>query len=216
MAGDAERQRLERRGLRGLDAQRALDALEWVMSGDEPNAVIVDVDWVTFRESYEAWGPRPLLTQVASKPGDPTGAETGLDPRLAALRDQSPSAREEQLRLWLVEQCTIVMRNPEGSELDFRRGFFDLGMDSLMTVELRRRVERALGLRLPAGITFDHPNVDALAAYLSARLAPEEERPHSPKGTPAAAALTEGDAAQMSMDDMVKFIDSAFDEVEPE
>jgi acyl carrier protein len=105
------------------------------------------------------------------------------------------------------------MRSPAGTDLDFRRGFFDLGMDSLMTVELRRRIERALGFRLQAGITFDHPNLDALAAYLSARLAPDETRQQRSSGdTPAADAATV-DASQMSAEDMVRFIDAAFEEV---
>jgi hypothetical protein len=46
-------------------------------------------------------------------------------------------------------------------------------MDSLMTVELVHRLERTLGLKLPANLAIDHPNLEALACYLSTRLVVE-------------------------------------------
>ena len=45
-------------------------------------------------------------------------------------------------------------------------GLFDLGMDSLMAVELKRRLERGVGQPLPSTLTFNYPNVGALAGFL--------------------------------------------------
>ena len=45
-------------------------------------------------------------------------------------------------------------------------GFFDLGMDSLMAVELRRRVEHAVGKELPATLAMDYPRLVDVADYL--------------------------------------------------
>ncbi|MFM7585386.1 MAG: beta-ketoacyl synthase N-terminal-like domain-containing protein, partial [Caldilinea sp.] len=47
-------------------------------------------------------------------------------------------------------------------------GFTDLGMDSLMALELRRELERVLRCALPATVAFEHPTVNRLAAYLLA------------------------------------------------
>ncbi len=38
-------------------------------------------------------------------------------------------------------------------------GLFEMGMDSLMSVELRKRLERGAGRKLPATLTFNYPNV---------------------------------------------------------
>ena len=45
-------------------------------------------------------------------------------------------------------------------------GFFDLGMDSLMAVELRRRIEQGVGREIPVTLAMDHPRLSDAADYL--------------------------------------------------
>ena len=46
------------------------------------------------------------------------------------------------------------------------QGFRELGMDSLMSVELRNRLERLLGCSLVSTLAFDYPNIEQLGEYL--------------------------------------------------
>ena len=79
--------------------------------------------------------------------------------------------------------------------VDPDRGFFEMGMDSLMSIELRTRLQGRLGLELPSTLTFNHPTVEAVARFISARIeraaaasAPSAEppsRPPAPAGRPA-------------------------------
>ena len=45
-------------------------------------------------------------------------------------------------------------------------GFFDLGMDSLMAVELRRRIEHAVGKEIPATLAMDYPRLSDVVDHL--------------------------------------------------
>ncbi|MEO0683698.1 MAG: beta-ketoacyl reductase, partial [Cyanobacteria bacterium J06649_11] len=51
-----------------------------------------------------------------------------------------------------------------------QQGFFDLGMDSLMTVELRNRLETSLGISIPSTVIFEYPTIADLAEYLVAQV----------------------------------------------
>jgi len=52
-------------------------------------------------------------------------------------------------------------------EIEGSRGFFDLGLDSLMAVDVKNRLERTLCKPLRATLVFDHPTVESLARFLA-------------------------------------------------
>lgn len=47
------------------------------------------------------------------------------------------------------------------------KSFLELGMDSLMAVELKNKLAAQLGISLPVRVAFDYPNIQALAQYLT-------------------------------------------------
>ncbi|HSK04890.1 MAG TPA: acyl carrier protein, partial [Kofleriaceae bacterium] len=67
-------------------------------------------------------------------------------------------------------ELAIVLGHADGARIDPRGGFAQLGLDSLMAVELRRRLQHATGVALPATVAFDHPSPEQLAAHLHERL----------------------------------------------
>ncbi|TDQ00461.1 type I polyketide synthase [Labedaea rhizosphaerae] len=65
-----------------------------------------------------------------------------------------------------------VLAFPSQDGVDADRTFRELGFDSLTAVEMRNRLGRDTGLRLPATVAFDHPTVTKLSEYLYRTLAP--------------------------------------------
>ncbi len=60
-----------------------------------------------------------------------------------------------------------VMGLPPTESLDPSTGFFQLGMDSLMSVTLQRALSDSLGEFLPQSVVFDYPTVYSLTDYLA-------------------------------------------------
>ncbi|MEB3964217.1 phosphopantetheine-binding protein, partial [Streptomyces kunmingensis] len=63
--------------------------------------------------------------------------------------------------------------------------FRDLGFDSLTAVELRNALTAETGLRLPSTVVFDHPSVEALAAFVVSELFGADEATPVPGAVPA-------------------------------
>ena len=74
----------------------------------------------------------------------------------------------EQLDDMIVFVTQIVAKVLGGKEadLDVSTGFFDLGMDSLTSVELRNMLQSTFDLQLPSTLIFKYPTIEDVSEYL--------------------------------------------------
>ena len=184
--GEAEeaRERIGERtsaaGLGWMTPGQGIAALERLIRADAPTAVAASVDW-----ELRPFEDSPPLLEGFIRAGTEGPRAAGEDDLVQRLQQAPLPERTTLFVQFLQEQAQAVLRLSAPPAPDV--GFFDLGMDSLMAVELRGRLNRALsGVYVaPNAIVFDYPTITQLARYLAAALseAPEPAAPRPPTPT---------------------------------
>ncbi len=82
------------------------------------------------------------------------------------LNNNPPNERLNILMGYLQKQVGKVLGMNQEQLPNPKTGFFDLGMDSLMAVELKKKLESSLNLSLSTTLAFQYPNIESLARYL--------------------------------------------------
>ncbi|MDE2940680.1 MAG: SDR family NAD(P)-dependent oxidoreductase [Chloroflexota bacterium] len=198
-----QRERIERRrsalGGRWFTPGQGLRAFEKLVCQDTTASVVMSMDWSVFESAVES---RPaFLEDLLSSSGGQEATDTGTsEDLLSQLRGVPSAGPGDVLTTFLQQQVQAVLRLSSAPSPTV--GFFDLGMDSLMAVELRNRINRAFAGQYTASntVVFDYPDIASLARHLAEELgqtresedAPELPDPATPEQRQAARAVDDG------------------------
>jgi NAD(P)-dependent dehydrogenase (short-subunit alcohol dehydrogenase family)/acyl carrier protein len=160
-------------GLRPMRSTDACAAMGRVVASGIAEMTVADVDWPTLKPLHEARRRRPFLQRIATtaRPAvnfERNPQESSLAERLTRTHER---ARRDLLLQFVNEEVVRVLGAAPDGSVPTDVGLFDMGMDSLMSVELRKRLERGSGLSLPSTLTFNYPNIDALVGFLEREFA---------------------------------------------
>ncbi|BDN83810.1 type I polyketide synthase [Mycobacterium pseudoshottsii] len=159
-------------GLVPMQDDVAIGALPLVMSqAAGVHSVVVAADWPLLAAAYRTRGSLRIVDDVLPVSDETTVLESEFR---VALRNCAPERRHDMLHDQVAMLAANVMGLHAGESLDPSTGFFQLGMDSLMSVTLQRALSDSLGEFLPPSVVFDYPTVYSLTDYL-ATILPELE-----------------------------------------
>ncbi|OPZ03750.1 MAG: Phthiocerol/phenolphthiocerol synthesis polyketide synthase type I PpsB [candidate division BRC1 bacterium ADurb.BinA292] len=117
----------------------------------------------------------------------------GFAVRLAAA---GPEQRAAILRETIAREVADVLGFASPDAVDPAQGFFAMGMNSILTLQLHERLEGLLGRRLPPTLAFEHPTVEALFDYLAHEVFAREMNGLGGADTASTAGRTASGAAQ--------------------
>jgi acyl carrier protein len=167
MASLENREALARVGMAALAPEDALDALEYLLGADVTQAAVAQVDWRVFLPIYEARSRRPVLELLVAQLNSAQLPTPAGKPELLQQLELAPARERAALLVARIQrEVARVLGLESTSWVNPHQGFFDLGMDSLMAVELKKHLETCLGHTLPRTVAFDFPTINTLAAYL--------------------------------------------------
>ena len=180
---EEERERALASGQNPMDARGALETLGSLLSassvpGAPAQVAVADIEWNILRPLWESRRRSRFLERIESGPsrseaeGETPGGSDTLPSRLSRA---GAGARRDLITAFVEEQVRAVLGLSPREPVDPEVGFFELGMDSLMSVQLKDRIEAGVGESLPGTLTLNHPNVHALSRYLMERLPDSRE-----------------------------------------
>jgi NADPH:quinone reductase-like Zn-dependent oxidoreductase/short-subunit dehydrogenase/acyl carrier protein len=139
----------------------ARDLLEIVGRG-LPQVAVLPINW----RAYLGEAAPPAFLAALAPAAAPIRNEPGL-PLAQRLAAAVPGDRKPMLIDQVAEQARRVLGLPVAAALDLRRPLQELGLDSLMAIELRNRLGQIAGQSLPASLLFDCPTIAAVADFLA-------------------------------------------------
>ena len=176
--GEQALRRWEARGVVGLSPDEGRRALRHAIAGGEAQVAVLNLRWSSLLHHFSKHPVPPLLEALMSSEQrrsvvDRAEPSEGEDDRdfLAALGEVDVGLRTDALADEIRAQVLQVLGLDDGYPVDPTHGFTEIGMDSLMAVELANRLGATVRLPLPSTVAFEHPTLVALTAHLALLLA---------------------------------------------
>jgi acyl transferase domain-containing protein/acyl carrier protein len=175
---EADIARLRRQGVLAMSQREGLALFDAAISLDEPVLVPARLDLRAPGAPDAGPAGSPLLRGLIGTPAGPAGTGSTGRPEFtgAGLAQQVRSLSRAEAEAVLLEavrtQTAIVLGRDDAGRIGSDVAFSELGIDSLMAVELRNKLAAVTGLKLPATLVFDYPDPGALAQFLNAGLNP--------------------------------------------
>jgi len=181
MATEAFARLMRELGIDRIEPRWGVVALNRLMSSGVPQALVARVDWSKFAAIYQARGERKFLAKVIpAAAANAPYAQPVSSMVLDQLRGALPVERMALLKAHLRKELAEIMGLSPRAFGNTETGFFEMGMDSMMAVELKNRLERGLRLSFPATLAFDFPTVEVLAAHILRTAGLSPRRPARP------------------------------------
>jgi len=221
-------QLFEKIGLSGISVDLAFSALESLIEQGAVQETVAAVDWDIFQSFYNAKSRRSFLEEI-DRHAEESAHETGKEESLQLVKDieNAPGDKgRELLHEYVITQVATVLGVSTDTFSEAKKGFFNMGMDSIMTVELVNRLQAGIGQKLPPTLAFEYPSVDALTGYLATVLGvdgskkdtrgSETQKKISKPEKKEQAPTSEAELEQFSEDELAAQLDSELSSLLPE
>lgn len=154
---------LKRMGIEPLEPTAALQVLGGLLGSASVQTMVAAINWSAFGKIVAAKGRVAFLEALLTQESQDGGNGESFCQKLAA----APLHRRAALLTTQVQQEVALVLGHSGSYVpEIDQGFFDMGMDSLMSVQLRHSLEALLAVSLPSTLVFECPSIGDVVSYL--------------------------------------------------
>ncbi len=172
---------LARQGTTPLEPQEVTQLIETFLSAKAPQALALRADWDKWRNAFRGSQENPLMERIFADAVEGQNPSASKSDWRLKIESAAPEKRTETITLAVLDVVGAVLRvKPANLRPD--QPLTDLGLDSLMAVEIETSLESAVGVALPPASLMRARTIAQIAALIAEYLA------GSKSGRPAAAA----------------------------
>jgi acyl carrier protein len=158
-----------RLGAEPLSAEGALGMLGRALATTRGNVAVGDFQFSALaRLLPSAQGPR--FSSLRRHADDAAGGAENLDDFKALIEGKSPAEVQVLVAQFVTQEVAQILA-VSAERIDPARSLHDLGLDSLMGVELALGLEKRFGIQIPAMMLNEGPTVERVTARIMERLA---------------------------------------------
>lgn len=169
-ATEPVKRRLAHEGWETITAPQGWQITQTLLQHDVAQAGALPIDWATFMQQVPWAAQSPVLSNLTEHVR-PTAQPAA--PQAHAIAEQlqtaSPEERLERLAAYIQERAAQTLRVPV-AQLDAQESLTNLGIDSLIAVELRNWVRNDLDVDVPMEHFLTTPTISDLAAAIDGQL----------------------------------------------
>ena len=199
--------RLENRGLESMSPAQGRAIFRELLEKGPVQAGAIKIDLAEWSKYYPASARSAFFSELRHGAHETQSAEAHLSSVRETIAGLADEARIAALARYLKEQIARVLRLPAArvAELDADQTLNRLGVDSLMAVELRNRIDSDIGVAMPVIKLLQRPTISDLAGQIAAMLPTEKAKAAaaSANGSGSSAASTATSNGQFAADQEV-------------
>ena len=163
--GERSDARRAKYGAGTIAPEHGLNVFDTLLSRDCARMGIMPMNWRDYFSAADRAYP-PLLERMAQESKATTRTAAPAAEFLEQLEDAPASARAELVSNFVRNTIRRVIGLDPTAPLDPHQGLTEIGMDSLMAVEMRNALQVALGASLPSTVTLEYPTIATLTSFI--------------------------------------------------
>jgi myxalamid-type polyketide synthase MxaB len=188
--GSQHQNRMLTQGMSPITPERGFHVLADLLARDSTQVGVLPINWPKFLKQLPVGTKIPLLDAFTSTVEQSRKEKSDFLQRLEVTPVEE---RRELLVTHVRKEVARVVGLTGPEQIGLKQSLFDLGIDSLMAVELRNHLQSSLGHSISSTVLFDYPTLDKLVDYLGSdvlslefstpsnfKLEVAEEEAHSP------------------------------------
>ncbi len=149
--------------------------LDVILNNDYDQIGAFKIDWKKLINTLGEENIKSFISDFAEFEGE--SEEKEVPQLVIELSSMEPENRKEKVVDFLKSQTIRVLGLDPEFPLDTSKNLNEMGLDSLMAIELKNTIDKAIGKKLPATLVFNYPSIDAIGEHLVSDILKFEDKP---------------------------------------